>query len=82
MIIYKKKKKKKKKRTSWIVDIAFQADYKVKTKEKEKRDKYLDFTGELKKQWNMKMSVIQIVYGAFGKRAGGVGPEDEPMHPN
>ena len=42
------KKKKKKKRTSRIVDFAVPADFKVKVKENEKRDKYLDLSRELK----------------------------------
>ena len=35
-------------------------------KECEKRDKYLDFARELKKLWNMKVTIIPIVIGAFG----------------
>ena len=48
------KKKKEKKRTSRIVDFAILADRRVKLKESEKRDKYLDLARELKKQqlWN------------------------------
>ena len=38
----------------------------VKLKESEKRDKYLDLVRELKKLWNMKMTVILIVIGALG----------------
>ena len=44
----------KKKRTFQIVDIAVPADHKVKLKENEKRDKYLDLTRELNKNlWKM-----------------------------
>ena len=32
----------------------------------EKRDKYLDLARELKKLWNMKVTIIPIVIGAFG----------------
>ena len=32
----------------------------------EKRDKYLDLPRELKKLWNMQVSIIPIVIGAFG----------------
>ena len=46
----KKKKKKKKKRTRWIVDFAVPADHRVKLKESEKKDKYLDLVRELKKE--------------------------------
>ena len=37
-----------------------------KTEKCEKRDKYLDLARELKKLWNMKVTVIPIVIGAFG----------------
>ena len=36
-------------RTDKIVDFAVPADHRVKSKESEKKDKYLDFTRELKK---------------------------------
>ena len=42
-------KKKKKKRTCKIVDFAVPADHRIKQKESEKKDKYLDFARELKK---------------------------------
>ena len=38
----KKEKKKKKKRNCKIVDFAVPADYRIKLKESEKKDKYLD----------------------------------------
>ena len=41
--------KKKKKRICKIVDFAVQADHRIKLKECEKRDKYLDLARELKK---------------------------------
>ena len=54
--------KKKKKRTSQIVDLTVPADYRIKLKESEKRDKYLDLARELKKKlWNMKVTVIPIL---------------------
>ena len=56
----------KKERTCRIVDFAIPADHRVKLKECEKRDKYLDFARWLKKLWNMKMTIIQIVIGAHG----------------
>ena len=49
-----------------IVDFAFPADHRIKLKESEKKDKYLDLAGELKKLWNMKVTIIPIVIGAFG----------------
>ena len=38
----------------------------VKLKESEKIDKYLDLARELKKLWNMKVTVIPILSGALG----------------
>ena len=48
------------------VDFAVPADHRIKLKECEKRDKYLDLAKELKKLWNMKVTIIPIVIGAFG----------------
>ena len=59
--------KKKKKRTCKIVDFAVSADHTIKQKECEKKDKYLDLVRELKKLWNMQVTIILIVIGAFGK---------------
>ena len=56
----------KKKRTCKIVDFAVPADHRLKLKECEKRDKYLDLARELKKLWNRQMTIIPIVIGAFG----------------
>ena len=56
----------KKKRTCKIVDFAVSADHRIKLKESEKKDKYLDLASELKKLWNMKETIIPIVIGAFG----------------
>ena len=41
-------------------------DHRVKLKENEKRNKYLNFARELKKLWNMKVTVIPIVIGVLG----------------
>ena len=49
-----------------IVHFALPADHRIKLKECEKRDKYLDLARELKKLWNMKVKIIPIVIGAFG----------------
>ena len=56
----------KKKRTCKIVDFAVPADYRINLKECEKKDKYFDLTRKLKKLWNMKMTIVPIVIGAFG----------------
>ena len=55
---------KKQKRICKIVDFAVPADHRIKLKECEKKDKYLDLARELKKLWNMKVTTIPI--GAFG----------------
>ena len=57
---------KKKKKICKIVDFAVPADHRIKLKECEKRDKYLDLARELKKLWNMKVTIIPIVICAFG----------------
>ena len=56
----------KKKRICKIVDFAVLADHRIKLKECEKKDKYLDLARELKKLWNMQVTIIPIVIGAFG----------------
>ena len=45
------------------MDLAVPADYRIKLKENEKKDKYLDLVKELKMLWKMK--VIPIVIGAL-----------------
>ena len=51
-----------------MVDFAVPADNRIKLKESEKKDKYLVLARELKKKklWNMKVTIIPIVTGAFG----------------
>ena len=56
----------KKERTCRIEEFAVPADHVVKLKECEKRDKYLDFARELRKLWNMKVTIIPVVIGALG----------------
>ena len=41
-------------------------DNRINLKECEKKDKYLDLARELKKLWNMQVTIIPIVIGAFG----------------
>ena len=60
------KKKKKIKRICKIVDFAVPADHKINLKESEKKNKYLDLARELKKLWNMKVTIVPIVIGALG----------------
>ena len=47
-----------------IVDFAVPADHRIKLKEWKKKDKYL--ARELKKHWNMKVTIVPNVFGAFG----------------
>ena len=49
------------------MDFTAPADHWIKLRESEKKDKYLNFAGELKKKlWYMKVTIIPIVIGAFG----------------
>ena len=59
-------KQKKKKRNCKIVDFAFLADHRIKLEECVKKGKYIDLARELKKLWNMKVTIVPIVIGAFG----------------
>ena len=49
------------------MDFAVPADLRLKLKEVEKKDKYLDLARELKKLCNMKVTIIPIVIDALGK---------------
>ena len=46
--------------------LAVPADYRVKTKENEKSDKYLDLARKRKKIWNVKVIVITVVIDMLG----------------
>ena len=56
----------RKKKICKIVDFAVPANHRIKLKEYEKRDKYLDLARELKKLWNTKVTIIPILIGAVG----------------
>ena len=45
------------------MDFAASTDHRVKLKENEKKDKYLNLARELKKLWYMKVMIIPIVIG-------------------
>ena len=47
------------------MDFAIPADHKVKVKESEKKDKYLDLARELKKRWNVNVMMIPILNGVL-----------------
>ena len=53
--------------TCRVGDFVVPADHRVKLRESEMKDKYLDIVRELKKLWNMKVTVIPIIIGALGK---------------
>ena len=57
---------KKKKGICKIIDFAPPADNRIKLKESEKKDKYLDLARDLKKLWNMKITIVPNVIGVFG----------------
>ena len=45
---------------------AVPADHRVKLKQNEMKDKYIDLARELKKLWNIKVTFILIIIGALG----------------
>ena len=63
---------KEKKRNSKIVDFAVQVDHRIKLKEYDKKNRYLDLARELKKIWNIKITTIPNVIGAFGTITKGI----------
>ena len=76
-----------------ILDFAVPVDHRIKLKESEKKDKYLDLARELKKLWNMKVTIyliIMTIIGTFGtvtkriiKGTGGLGSwRPSGDHPN
>ena len=54
-----------KRRTYQTEDIAVLVDHIVKLKESEKKDKYMELAWELKKLWNMEVTVIPILISAL-----------------
>ena len=49
------------------MNFAVPVDHRVKLKESEKKDKYLDLARKLKKKlWNIKLTIISVVIGALG----------------
>ena len=66
------------------MDFAVPTDHRVKFKEREKKDKYLELAREfLKKLWNFKVTFIPIVIGAFGTVTKGlINKRTSGDHPN
>ena len=56
----------KKKRICKIIDFAVPTDLRINLTECEKKDKYLGLARELKKLWNMEVTIVPIVIGGFG----------------
>ena len=52
-----------------IIEFAIPYDTRVDDKEVEKIEKYLDLARELKKVWNMKVTVVPLVVEALGTLA-------------
>ena len=49
------------------MDFAVPADHRVKLKESEKKDQFLDLAWELKKlAWELKVTIIPIIISALG----------------
>ena len=48
------------------MDFGVPADHRVKLKESEKKDKYLDLARELKNLWYIRVTFIPLVIGALG----------------
>ena len=53
------------------MDFVVPAYYRIKLKESEKKDQYLNFARKLKKiktkLWDMKVTIVPILIGAFGR---------------
>ena len=58
------------------MDFAVPADHRLKLRESEKGDTYLDLARELEKLWNMNLTMISIVIGACDTVTKGLVQED------
>ena len=66
--------------TGYDLDFNFlKIHHRVKNNEREMRDKYFDLARELRKQWNIKMTVIPMVIGALGRDIKDLGRELEEL---
>ena len=63
---------KKNNRICKFVNFAVPADHRINLKEYEKKDKYLERARVLKKRWNMKVTIVLLVIGAFGTITNGL----------
>ena len=62
-----------------ISGFAVPVDHRVKIKEIEKRDKYLDLAREIRILWNMRVTVIPVVTGSHGTVSKGLERELEEL---
>ena len=69
----------KKKRMCKIDDFAIAADHIIKLKECEKKDKSLDLARELKRLWNVRVTIVPIVISAFPTTTKGLLKELEDL---
>ena len=58
----KEKVRKASKGTNQLVDLIIPPNHRVKLKENEKTDKYLYLSREFKMLWDMKVTVIPVIY--------------------
>ena len=58
---------------------AFPGDHRIKLTERENKDKYLYLASELKKLWNVKVTIKPIVIGVFGTVTKGLIKELEDL---
>ena len=56
----------KEKRTCYLADFTIPANHRMEMKESEYINKYLDLARELKKFWNMNVTIISLIIGALG----------------
>ena len=61
------------------MDLAVSANHRVILKKYNKKDKYLDLARELKKPWNMKVTVIPVVIGALSTATKGLVQRQEDL---
>jgi hypothetical protein len=58
--------KNKKEKTCTMIDVVIPADKNVVKKEAEKRLKYKSLFIEIQRMWNLKCTIVQVIFGATG----------------
>jgi hypothetical protein len=59
-------KKNKKEKTRTLIDVAIPADRNAEQKEAEKSLKYKSLCIEIQRKWNLKCTIIPVIFGATG----------------